>query len=120
MTGWCTGQDIRNDPSAVEADQFYAGQSATNLVMATTAGAVSVSRDSLWWISDRGPIRHLAGGLGPQTVARHDRLGAAGAVSADPQVRARPGPLTGGRKWQHDTLAAVAGAEALPTKTSEH
>jgi hypothetical protein len=24
MTGWCTGQDIRNDPSAVEADQFYA------------------------------------------------------------------------------------------------
>jgi hypothetical protein len=74
------------------------GQTATNLAMATIAGPVSVSRDSLWWISDRGPIRHLAGGLGSQTVGRHDRLGAAGAVSADPQVRARPGPLTGGRK----------------------
>jgi hypothetical protein len=58
----------RNDPSAVEADQFYAGRTATNLVMATNAGPVSVSRESLWWISDRGRIRHPAGELGPQTV----------------------------------------------------
>jgi len=45
-------KDTRNDPAAVEADQVYVGQSATNLVMATNADPVSVSRDSLWWISD--------------------------------------------------------------------
>lgn len=53
MAGWCTWvKDTRNDPAAVEADQVYVGQSATNLVMATNADPVSVSRDSLWWISD--------------------------------------------------------------------
>src|SRR5277367_6416957 len=45
-------KDTRNDPAAVEADRVYVGQSATNLVMATNADPVSVSRDSLWWISD--------------------------------------------------------------------
>ena len=41
-------KDTRNDPAAVEADQVYVGRAATNLVMATNADPVSVSRDSLW------------------------------------------------------------------------
>ena len=62
-------KDARNDPGAAEADQVYIGRAATNLVMTTNADPVSVSRDSLWWISDQGvrygialdDVRELAG-----------------------------------------------------------
>jgi hypothetical protein len=63
----------------------------------TNAGPVSVSRDSLRWISSQGSDTASRGWTGPQTVGRYDRLVAAGAVGADPPF-ARPGPLTGGRK----------------------
>jgi hypothetical protein len=69
----------------------------------------------------RGPIRHYAGGLGPKPW---------GATTASAQqapwalIRAfAPGPALSqeddAMMWHH-TLAAVAGAEALPAKTSEH
>lgn len=114
-------KDTRNDPAAVEADQVYVGQSATNLVMATNADPVSVSRDSLWWISDQGvrygiPLVDSAlKPLGVTTAPAQQAPWALIRTFAPGPALSREDAMT-----QHDTLAAVAGAEALPTKTSEH
>jgi type VII secretion protein EccB len=114
-------KDSRNDPAAGEADQVYVARGATNLVMTTNADPASVSRDSLWWISDQG-VRY---GI---PLADQD-LRALGIATASARqapwalIRAfAPGPALSHEDalTQHDTLAAVAGAEALPTKTSEH
>jgi hypothetical protein len=106
--------DTRNQPSAVEADQFYAVKArriwswppmpAPSRSVAIRCGGSPA----------RGPIRHHAGGLGPKPW---------GATTASSQqapwalIRtfARPG-LSHGRTQmtQHDTPAAVADAEALP------
>ena len=114
-------KDSRNDPAAGEADQVYVARGATNLVMTTNADPASVSRDSLWWISDQG-VRY---GI---PLADQD-LRALGIATASARqapwalIRAfAPGPALSHEDalTQHDTLAAVGGAEALPTKTSEH
>lgn len=114
-------KDARNDPAAGEADQVYVGRDATNLVMTTNADPASVSRDSLWWISDQG-VRY---GI-PLADADLKALGVAtGSARQAPWALIRafaPGPALSREDalTQHDTLAAVAGAEALPTKTAEH
>ena len=55
MTGWCTWLKTPAPNGALaEADQVYIAPNATNLVMTTNADPVSVSRDSLWWVSDQG------------------------------------------------------------------
>jgi hypothetical protein len=88
-------KDTRNDPAAVQADQVHVGQSATNLVMATNADPVSVSRDSRWWISDQG-VRYgiplVDSALKPLGVTTASAQQAPWAL-----IRTfAPGPLTGG------------------------
>jgi type VII secretion protein EccB len=114
-------KDARNDPAAAEADQVYIGRSATNLVMTTNADPVSVSRDSLWWISDQGVRYGVAlddSALRPLGIATASARQAPWAL-----IRTfAPGPALSREDalTQHDTLAAVAGAEALPTKAADH
>jgi len=109
-------KDVR-DPNSVEADQAYIGTDSTNLVMTTSAAPSSNSRESLWWISDQG-VRYgieltdeTLRGLGiTPTNARQ---------APWPLIRVfAPGPaLTrADAMTQHDTLAPVVGAEALPTQ----
>ena len=114
-------KDASNDPAAAEADQVYLGRGATNLVMTTNADPASVSRDALWWISPQG-VRY---GIALDDAA----LRALGIATASAQqapwvlIRAfAPGPALSREDalTAHDTLAPVGGAEALPTKTSEH
>ena len=89
--------------------------------MTTNADPVSVSRDSLWWISDQG-VRYGV----PLDDSGLKALGIATASARQaPWVLIRafaPGPALSREDalTQHDTLAAPAGAEALPTKTTEH
>jgi hypothetical protein len=111
-------KDTRNEPAAVQADQVYVGQSATNLVMATNADPVSVSSGgsptrgsdtaSRWWTRALKP-------LGFTTASAQQAPWALIRTFAPGPALSREDATT-----QHDTLAAVAGAEALPTKTSEH
>jgi type VII secretion protein EccB len=114
-------KDARNDPGAAEADQVYIGRAATNLVMTTNADPVSVSRDSLWWISDQGVRYGIAlddsalRPLGIATASARQAPWALIRVFAPGPALSREDALT-----QHDTLAAVAGAEALPTKAADH
>jgi type VII secretion protein EccB len=114
-------KDARNDPAAVEADQVYIGRAATNLVMTTNADPVSVSRDSLWWISDQGvrygiPLDDSAlKPLGIATASARQAPWALIRVFAAGPALSREDALT-----QHDTLAVVAGSEALPTKPPDH
>jgi type VII secretion protein EccB len=114
-------KDARNDPAAAEADQVYIGRAATNLVMTTNADPVSVSRDSLWWISDQGVRYGVAlddSALRPLGIATASARQAPWAL-----IRTfAPGPALSREDalTQHDTLAAVAGAEALPTKAADH
>jgi type VII secretion protein EccB len=114
-------KDARNDPAAVEADQVYLGHAATNLVMTTSADPASVSRDALWWISDQGVRYGIAldySALKPLGIATAPAQQAPWAL-----IRVfAPGPALSKEDalTQHDTLATVSGAEALPTRTAEH
>jgi type VII secretion protein EccB len=114
-------KDARSDPTAVEADQVYIGHDATNLVMTTNADPVSVSRDSLWWISDQG-VRYgitmddsALKPLGIATASARQAPWVLIRVFAPGAALSRDDALT-----QHDTLAPVGGAEALPTKGPDH
>lgn len=109
-------KDARGDPAAAEADQVYLGPGATNLVMTTNADPVSVSRDSLWWISDQG-VRY---GIALEDSALRPLGIATAAARQAPWALIRtfaPGPALSRQDalTQHDTLAPVGGAEALPT-----
>lgn len=114
-------KDARDDPAAAEADQVYIGRAATNLVMTTNADPVSVSRDSLWWVSEQGvrygiPLDDSAlRPLGIATASARQAPWALIRTFAPGPALSREDALT-----QHDTLAAVAGAETLPTKAAEH
>jgi type VII secretion protein EccB len=114
-------KDARNDPAAVEADQVYLGHAGTNLVMTTSADPASVSRDALWWISDQGVRYGIAlddsalKPLGIATAAAQQAPWALIRVFAPGPALSKEDALT-----QHDTLATVSGAEALPTRTAEH
>jgi type VII secretion protein EccB len=103
------------DPDAVEADQVYVGKDATNLVMTTGADPAAASRESLWWISDQG-VRY-------GVALDDDSLKALGVTPASarqapwPLIRVfAPGPALSKQDamTQHDTLAPVGSAEALP------
>ena len=106
------------DPESVEADQVYIGPGATNLVMTTSAAPAASSREAMWWISDQG-VRY--------GIELSDDAFTALGVSPDrsqqapwPLIRAfAPGPaLTRADALvQHDSLAPVGGAEALPTRS---
>jgi type VII secretion protein EccB len=107
-------KDVR-DPNAVEADQAYIAKGATNLVMTTSASPAAASRESLWWISDQG-VRY---GIS----ADDQSLRALGINPAN--ARQTPWPLIRvfalgpalsrqDAMTQHDTLAPVGAAEALP------
>lgn len=114
-------KDARNDPAAAEADQVYVGRGATNLVMTTNADPVSVSRDSLWWISDQG-VRY---GIALDDSALKPLGIATSSTQQAPWVLIRtfaPGPALSREDalTQHDTLAPVGGVEALPTTTANH
>ena len=103
------------DPESV---QVYISPGATNLVMTTSAAPSASSREAMWWISDQG-VRY--------GIELSDEAFNALDVSPDrsqqapwPLIRAfAPGPaLTRADAMvQHDTLAPVGGAEALPTRT---
>ena len=114
-------KDARNDATAVEADQVYMGRAATNLVMTTNADPVSVSRDSLWWISEQGVRYGIAlddsalKPLGIATASAQQAPWVLIRIFAPGAALSREDALT-----QHDTLVAVEGAEALPTRTAEH
>jgi type VII secretion protein EccB len=111
-------KDVR-DPESVEADQVYIASGATNLVMTTSAAATASSRESMWWISDQG-VRY--------GIELTDEAFRALGVSPDrsrqapwPLIRTfAPGPaLTrADALTQHDSLAPVVGAEALPTRAA--
>lgn len=103
--------------ASVEADQVYIDPGATNLVMTTNADPVSVSRDSLWWVSDQG-VRY--GIELDDSALKPLRISTASARQA-PWVLIRtfaagPALSRADALTQHDTLAPVAGAETLPTK----
>ena len=107
-----------HDPESVEADQVYIAPGATNLVMTTSAAPAASSREAMWWISDQG-VRF--------GIELSDDAFRALGVSPDrsqqapwPLIRAfAPGPaLTRADALvQHDSLAPVGGAEALPTRS---
>ncbi|KPN47688.1 type VII secretion protein EccB [Mycobacterium intracellulare] len=113
--------DARNDPGGAEADQVYLGRGATNLVMTTNADPGSVSRDALWWISEQG-VRY---GIALDDSALRALGIATASARQAPWVLIRafaPGPALSREDalTQHDSLAPAGGAEALPTKSSEH
>jgi type VII secretion protein EccB len=112
-------KDAGSDRDAVEADQVYIGPGATNLVMTTNADPISVSRDSMWWISDQGVRYGIAledsalKPLGIATASARQAPWALIRVLAPGTALSRDDALT-----QHDTLAPVAGAQVLPTKSA--
>lgn len=111
-------KDARTTGAGVEADQVYIAPSATNLVMTTNADPVSVSRDSLWWVSDQG-VRY---GIELNDSALKPLHITTASARQAPWVLIRtfaPGPALSRTDalTQHDTLEPVAGAETLPTKT---
>jgi type VII secretion protein EccB len=112
-------KDAGSDRDAVEADQVYIGPGATNLVMTTNADPISVSRDSMWWISDQGVRYGIAledsalKPLGIATASARQAPWALIRVLAPGPALSRDDALT-----QHDTLAPVAGAQVLPTKSA--
>jgi type VII secretion protein EccB len=104
-------------PATVEADQVFIGKDAPNLVMTTSAAPAADSKESLWWISHQG-VRY---GI----ELNDDSLKALGvspalAVQAPwPLIRtfaAGPPLSRADAMTQHDSLAPVGGAEALPTE----
>ncbi|BBZ15019.1 type VII secretion protein EccB [Mycobacterium branderi] len=110
-------KDVRGGET-VEADQAFIGKAATNLVMTTSAAPAADSRESMWWISDQG-VRY---GI----ELEEDSLRALGISTANarqapwPLIRVfAPGPALSKQAamTQHDTLAPVTGAEALPTQS---
>ncbi|KUI36216.1 type VII secretion protein EccB [Mycobacterium sp. GA-2829] len=109
-------KDVR-DPNAVEADQVYIGRGATNLVTVTSAAPTAGSRESLWWLSDQGVRYGLE--LNDESLKA---LGVAPANAAQapwPLIRVfAPGPALSRQDalTQHDSLAPVVGAEALPVQ----
>ena len=112
-------KDARNDPTSDEADQVFIAPGATNLVMTTNADPSSVSRDSLWWISDEGVRYGIAledatlKPLGVATASARQAPWAMIRTFAPGAALSRADALT-----QHDSLAPVGGPEALPTKTA--
>jgi type VII secretion protein EccB len=112
-------KDAGADPTAAEADQVFIGRGATNLVMTTNADPSALSRDALWWISDQGVRYGVAvedsalKPLGIATASARQAPWPLIRVYAPGAALSRPDALT-----QHDTLAPVGGAEALPTKTA--
>jgi type VII secretion protein EccB len=114
-------KDAPSDPNSVEADRVYVDPNATNLVMSTNADPSSVSRDSLWWISDQG-VRF---GIALQDSALRPLGIATASAQQAPWALIRtlaPGPALSRKDalTQHDTLAPVRGAEAVPTETNDH
>jgi len=111
-------KDGRNDPDSDEADQVYIAPGSTNLVMTTNADPSSVSRDSLWWISDEGVRYGIAledatlRPLGIATASARQAPWAMIRTFAPGAALSKADALT-----QHDSLTPVGGAEALPTKT---
>jgi hypothetical protein len=86
--------------------------------MTTNADPVSVSRDSLWWVSDQG-VRY---GIELNDSALKPLHITTASARQAPWVLIRtfaPGPALSRTDalTQHDTLEPVAGAETLPTKT---
>jgi type VII secretion protein EccB len=111
-------KDGRNDPDSDEADQVYIAPGSTNLVMTTNADPSSVSRDSLWWISDEG-VRY---GIALEDATLRPLGIATGSARQAPWAMIRsfaPGAALSKADalTQHDSLTPVGGAEALPTKT---
>lgn len=108
-------------PNSVEADRVYIAPDATNLVMSTNADPSSVSRDSLWWVSDQG-VRF---GIAIDNSALQPLNITTSAAQQAPWVLIRtlaPGPALSRQDalTQHDTLSPVVGAEAIPTSTANH
>jgi hypothetical protein len=89
--------------------------------MSTNADPSSVSRDSLWWISDQGVRFGIAlqdSALRPLGIATASAQQAPWALIrtlAPGSALSRKDALT-----QHDTLPPVRGAEAVPTETNDH
>ena len=80
------------DPAAVEADQVFIGADATNLVMTTSAARPPTAANRC----GGSPIKGCATAIELDEESRSGAggvtgLGAAGAVAADPGVRARSG-----------------------------
>lgn len=112
-------KDARSGGALAEADQVYITPNATNLVMTTNADPVSVSRDSLWWVSDQG-VRY---GIELDDSALKPLHIATASAHQAPWVLIRtfaPGPALSRADalTQHDTLAPVVEAEILPIKAS--
>jgi type VII secretion protein EccB len=114
-------KDAPGEPNSVEADRVYVDPNATNLVMSTNADPASVSRDSLWWISDQGVRFGIAlddSALKPLNIATSSAQQAPWAL-----IRTlAPGPALTRQDalTQHDTIAPARGAEALPTATNHN
>jgi hypothetical protein len=112
-------KDVR-DPRAVEADQVFIGKGAANLVMTTSAEAVSDSRESLCWISDQG-VRHGIE-LNDESL-RVLGIAPGNARQAPwPPIRVfAPGPALSRQDalTQHDSLTPAMGAETLPTRAGD-
>jgi type VII secretion protein EccB len=101
------------------ANQVYIDPAATNLVMSTNADPVSVSHDSLWWISPQG----LRYGIALADSALKPLGIATGQARQAPWVLIRvfaPGPALSREDalTQRSSLPPAAGAEALPTGTA--
>ena len=104
-------------PGAVEADQVFVDRSAPNLVMTTSAAAAADSKESLWWLSDQGVRYGIE--LDDETVKALGVSPASALQAPWPLIRDFPPGSTLSRQdalTQHDTLAPVIGAEALPTE----
>ena len=114
-------KDAPSEANSVEADRVYVDPDATNLVMSTNADPSSVSRDSLWWVSDQGVRFGVAledSALRPLGIATSSAQQAPWALIrtlAPGPALSRTDALT-----QHDTLAPARGAEAVPTSTENH
>ena len=108
-------KDGPTEANSVEADRIYIAPDATNLVMSTNADPTSVSRDSMWWVSDEGVRFGIAvddSALKPLNITT-------AAAQQAPWALIRtlaPGPALSRQDalTQHDTLSPVRGPEALP------
>jgi hypothetical protein len=95
----------------------FVDRSAPNLVMATSAAAAADSKESLWWLSDQGVRYGIE--LDDQTLKALGVSPASALQAPWPLIRTFPPGSTLSRQdalTQHDTLAPVIGAEALPTE----
>jgi type VII secretion protein EccB len=103
-------------PGDVEADQVLIGRDAPNLVMVTSGAAAADSKESLWWISDQGVRYGIE--LDDESLKALGVSPASALQAPWPLIRTLAPGATLSRQdalTQHNTLAPVVGAEALPT-----